>query len=77
MSSTSPFFFSGISSSGTRPRKMMSLEDLYKVTNTIDDVTLYCHLTVCDLIVFETTIKDEKWRIAMDEEIASIEKNNT
>jgi hypothetical protein len=39
---------------------MMSLEDLYKVTNTIDDVTLYCHLTVCDLIVFETTIKDEK-----------------
>jgi len=60
MSSTSPFFFSGISSSGTRPRKMMSLEDLYKVTNTIDDVTLYCHLTVCDLIVFETTIKDEK-----------------
>jgi hypothetical protein len=27
--------------------------------------------------VFETTIKDEKWRIAMDEEIASIEKNNT
>jgi len=55
----------------------MSLEDLYELTNTIDDVTLYCHLTICDPIMFETTIKDEKWRIIMDEEIASIEKNNT
>jgi hypothetical protein len=27
--------------------------------------------------VFENSIKDEKWRIAMDEEIASIEKNDT
>jgi len=27
--------------------------------------------------VFEEAIKDEKWRIAIDEEIESIEKNNT
>jgi hypothetical protein len=27
--------------------------------------------------VFEESIKDEKWRIAIDEEIESIEKNNT
>jgi hypothetical protein len=27
--------------------------------------------------VFEEAINDEKWRIIMDEEIASIEKNNT
>jgi hypothetical protein len=27
--------------------------------------------------VFEEEIKDEKWRIAIDEKIASIKKNNT
>ena len=35
----------------------------------------YCHLATCDPIVFEETIKDEKWRIAMDGEIVLIEKN--
>jgi len=66
MSSTypshSPSSFSGRSSnSGTPPsppRKMRSLDDLYKVTNPNEDVTLYCYLATCDLIVFETTIKD-------------------
>jgi hypothetical protein len=57
---------------------MRSLDDLYEVTNPIDDnLTLYCHLAICESIVFENSIKDEKWRIAMDEEIASIEKNDT
>jgi len=69
------------SSSGTPPsppRKMRSLDDLYEVTNPIDnDVTLNCHLATCDSIMFEEAIKDRKWRIAMDEEITSIEKNNT
>ena len=56
---------------------MRSLDDLYKVTNPIDDyVTLYCHLATCDLIVFEEVIKDKKQRITMDEEIASIKKND-
>jgi len=27
--------------------------------------------------VFEEAMKDEKWRISMDEEITSIEKNDT
>jgi hypothetical protein len=59
------------------PRKMMSLDDLYEVTNPIDDdVTLYYHLATCDPIMFEEVIKDEKLRIAMDEEILSIEKND-
>ena len=35
------------------PRNMRSLDDLYKVTNLINDVTLYCHLATCDTIVFE------------------------
>jgi hypothetical protein len=66
MSSTSPSHSSssGNSSSGTSqspPRNMRSLNDLYEVTNPIDDyVTLYCHLATCDLIVFEEVIKDKK-----------------
>jgi hypothetical protein len=60
------------SSSGTPlnlPRKMKSLDDLYEVTNLINDITLYCHLTTCDTTVFEEAIKNVKWRIAIDEEI--------
>jgi hypothetical protein len=51
------------SSSGTPPnpsRKMRSLDDLYEVTNHIDDVTLYCHLATCDTTVFKKAIKDAK-----------------
>ena len=56
---------------------MRSRNDLYEVTNPIDNnVTLHCYLATCDPIVFEEAINDEKWRIIMDEEIASIEKNN-
>jgi len=57
---------------------MRSLDDLYKVTNPInDDVTLYYHFATCDPIMFEEAINNERWRIVMDEEIASIEKNDT
>jgi hypothetical protein len=50
---------------------MKSLNDLYEVTNLIDDdVTLYYHLATCDHIVFEEAINDEKWKIAIDNEIA-------
>jgi len=79
MSSTSSSSSNEISSNGTppsSPRKIKSLDDLYEVTNHIDDITLYFHLATCDTIVFEEAIKDAKWRIAIDEEIASIEKND-
>jgi len=56
---------------------MRSLDNLYEVTNHIDnDVTLYYYLATCDTIVSEKAINDTKWRIDMDEEIASIENNN-
>jgi len=59
-------------------RRMKILNELYKVTTFIDDyVMLYCHLAIYDPIIFEEAINDEKWRIAMDEKIASIEKNDT
>ena len=52
--------------------------DLYEVTNYIDDdVTLNYYLATCDPVVFEEAIKDEKWRIVMDEEIISIATNDT
>jgi hypothetical protein len=51
---------SGSSSSGTLPslpRYIRSLDDLYRVTNHIDDVILYFHLVRCDPIVFEEVIR--------------------
>jgi len=82
MSSTSSSSSSSNEStcSGTPPSppiKMRCLDDLYEVTNPIDDdVILYYHLVTCDYIVFEKEIKDIKWRIVMDKKISSIEKNN-
>jgi len=83
MKSTSLISFSSsgslwIDSPPSPPRKIKSLDGLYEITNPInDDLTLYYHLTICEPIVFEKVINDEKWRIVMNKEIASIEKNNT
>ena len=48
---------SGSSSGGSPPsprRKMRRLEDFYEVINLInDDLTLYCHLFICETIVFD------------------------
>jgi hypothetical protein len=86
MNSNSPLssFYSKSSSSDSPPspqKKMMSLNDLYEVTNPIDSIdnnlTLYYHLAIYEPIVFKEAIKDEKWRIAIDNEIASIKKNDT
>ena len=80
-SSNSSSFSSGSSNSGTSSiplRKMKILDDLCKITNSINnDVILYCHLATCDPIVFGEAIMDVKWRIVMDKEIASIENNDT
>jgi hypothetical protein len=63
ISSYSSFSFSRSLSSGTPlspPWKIKSLDNLYGVTNLIDDVTLYSHLVICDSIVFKKAINDEK-----------------
>jgi hypothetical protein len=67
MNLTSPSscsFSCGSSSSGSLqslPRKIRSFDDIYEVTNFIDDdVTLFYHFAICDPIVFEEEIKDEK-----------------
>jgi len=39
---------------------MRSLDDLYEITNPIDDdLTIYCHLAIYEPIVFEEAIKYE------------------
>jgi hypothetical protein len=65
-------------SSSEMPLHMRSLQELYEVTENLnDDLTLYCHFADCEPIGFEEVVKDEKWRNAMYEEIKAIEKNNT
>jgi hypothetical protein len=60
MSSTSSSFSNESSSSGTPPRKMRNLNELYEVTNSINDVALYCHLATCEIIMFEEAINNVK-----------------
>jgi hypothetical protein len=65
-------------SSSERPPHMRSLQELYEVTENLnDDLNLFCHFADCEPIGFEKAVKDEKLRNAMDEEIKAIEKNNT
>jgi hypothetical protein len=76
--SSTPSSSSSRGSSSEMPPHMRSLQELYEVTENLnDDLTLYCHFADCELIGFEEAVKDEKWRNAMDEEIKAIEKNNT
>ncbi|GJW86882.1 retrovirus-related pol polyprotein from transposon TNT 1-94 [Tanacetum coccineum] len=53
---------------------MRSLQDLYESTNEMHFV---CLLADSESIKFEEAIRDKKWKNAMDEEIASIERNKT
>ncbi|GKA13910.1 retrovirus-related pol polyprotein from transposon TNT 1-94 [Tanacetum coccineum] len=64
---------SPLSSSEGEP-KTISLQELYEVTDEIPFLCLYAN---CEPLVFEEAMKSKKWRQAMDEEIKSIEKNDT
>ncbi|GJU58201.1 retrovirus-related pol polyprotein from transposon TNT 1-94 [Tanacetum coccineum] len=57
-----------------RQPRMRSLQDLYESTNEMHFV---CLLADSESIKFEEVIRDKKWKNAMDEEIASIERNKT
>ena len=58
-------------------KRTRSLKDLYEVTERLDNLTLFCFFADCELINFQEDVQDEKWRIAMDEEIKTIMKNDT
>nr|XP_010943412.1 uncharacterized protein LOC105061152 [Elaeis guineensis] len=54
-------------------RKTRSLQELYEVTN---ELNLVCLLANNENISFEDAIQDKIWKVAMDEEIKAIEKND-
>ncbi|KAJ4716957.1 Retrovirus-related Pol polyprotein from transposon TNT 1-94 [Melia azedarach] len=54
-----------------------SFQDLYEVTERLDNLTLFCLFAECEPMSFGEAIQDEKWRNAMDEEIKAIVKNDT
>ncbi|KAJ4719135.1 Retrovirus-related Pol polyprotein from transposon TNT 1-94 [Melia azedarach] len=56
---------------------MESFQDLYEVTERLDNLTLFCLFAECEPMSFGEAIQDEKWRNAMDEEIKAIVKNDT
>ncbi|KAF2283987.1 hypothetical protein GH714_017772 [Hevea brasiliensis] len=42
-----------------------------------DEANMMAYLVISDPTSYEEAVKERKWRLAMDEEIRSIEKNNT
>ncbi|PWA98023.1 hypothetical protein CTI12_AA024020 [Artemisia annua] len=62
------------SSSSEGEPKTRSLQELYEIT---EEIPLLCLYADCEPLVFEEAMRSKKWRQAMDEEIKSIEKNDT
>nr|GEU73622.1 retrovirus-related Pol polyprotein from transposon TNT 1-94 [Tanacetum cinerariifolium] len=58
----------------SREPKKRSLQEIYEVT---DEIPLLCLYVDCEPLVYEEAMKIKKWRQAMEEEIKSIEKNDT
>ena len=54
--------------------KSWSLQDIY---NSTDEVHVVCLLACEEDIKFEEVVLDERWKKVVDEEISSIEKNET
>jgi hypothetical protein len=54
--------------------KIRSLQDIYEATN---ELHLVCLLADTKDITFEQTLKDEKWQATMQEEMNTIDKNDT
>ena len=52
------------------------MED-YEVTGLSNPITHFGFFADCDPTTFESVVKEEKWRKSMDDEINSIEKNDT
>lgn len=57
-------------------RKPAWMED-YEVTGIGDSITHFALFSDYDPTTFENAVKEEKWRKAMDDEINSIERNDT
>ncbi|RZB42467.1 Retrovirus-related Pol polyprotein from transposon TNT 1-94 [Glycine soja] len=60
-----------------RARRRHAWMSDYEVTGIEDPVTHFALFSDCDPTTFESVVKEEKWRKAMDDEIDSIERNDT
>lgn len=67
---------SSTSSSSSEPQKFRSLQEIYDNTREIEEASL-CFLSLEEPTSFEEASKNENWKKAMEEEIASIKKNST
>nr|KYP31898.1 Retrovirus-related Pol polyprotein from transposon TNT 1-94 [Cajanus cajan] len=54
--------------------RIRSLQEIYNTTN---EVHVVCLLADSEDLNFEKAVQDEKWKLAMDEEIGAIERNKT
>ena len=57
--------------------RIRSLEDLYEVTDRLENLNLFCLFADCEPVNFQEAAQDGKWRNVMDDEIKAIEKNDT
>ena len=65
-------------SSSERSHRMRSIQELYDDTKEITNFDFWCCLFVdSEPMNFDEAFNDERWRQAMEDEIQSIEKNNT
>ncbi|KAA0058939.1 integrase [Cucumis melo var. makuwa] len=61
------------------PRRMRSIQQIYNATNRINDdhFANFALFAGVDPVTFDEAIQDEKWKIAMDQEIDAIRRNET
>ena len=60
-----------------RARRRHAWMSDYKVTEIEDPITYFALFSYCDPTTFESAVKEEKRRKAMDDEIDSIKRNDT
>ncbi|KAK3040236.1 hypothetical protein RJ639_028948 [Escallonia herrerae] len=68
-------------SSSEGPRRYRNLRDIYgatdEVTQNLSDMTQFCLFTDCEPFGYEDASRYKEWRVAMDDEIKAIKKNDT
>ncbi|KAA0056495.1 copia protein [Cucumis melo var. makuwa] len=68
-------------SSSEGPRGMRSLRDIYdeteELSQSFNNLTLFCLFGDSEPLNFEEASQNDKWKIAMDEEIKAIKMNDT
>lgn len=63
-------------SSNEQPQRIRSIQELYDGTKEVTNFE-YCLFADSEPMNFDEAVRDKRWRQAMEEEIESIEKNNT